>query len=474
MYQTLPRTFDELFSADGTPRSAAVALIDTLQRIGHEALEKRQRLAAAAFVQGGVTFSVYSDPSGVERAFPFDLVPRPIDARTWARLERGLQQRVIALDAFLDDVYGEQKILRDRAIPRDVIETCRGYVPAVRGIRPPFGVRIHIAGIDLVRDSDGTFRVLEDNLRCPSGVSYVLENRSVLRRALPEAFEHHSVRSVEMYPVRLREAMAALSPLGVDRPVVLTPGPFNSAYFEHGFLARRAGCELVRGDDLHVDDDRVWVKTTRGLQAVDVVYRRIDDAFLDPKAFRPESMLGVPGIVGAWAAGNVTLMNAIGNGVADDKGTYPWVPDIIRYYTGEDPILEQVETLRCREASALQHTLDRLDQLVVKRVDGAGGYDMLVGPTASAAEREAFAAQLRDDPSSYIAQPLVELSSCPIWSQGRLVPRRIDLRPYIIHSGGTPWVLPGGLTRVALTEGSYVVNSSQGGGSKDTWVEAVA
>lgn len=469
-YPHLPHTFDEFYAADGSVREHAAPVVDALGRLGSGALARRGRLADAAFVQGGVTFSVYSDPLGVEKIFPFDLVPRPIPARDWERLALGIAQRVVALNAFLHDAYGPQRIVADRALPAEVIAECVGYEPLVRDITPPKGTYIHVAGIDLIRDAEGTFRVLEDNLRCPSGVSYVLENRAVMKRALPEAFSRCRVQSVETYPVRLRDAMDAMSPSGRGRAVILTPGPYNSAYFEHGFLARRTGCGLVQGSDLHVEDERVYVKTTHGLDPVGVIYRRIDDAFLDPTYFRPDSLLGVPGLMSAYAAGNVTLMNAVGNGVADDKGTYPYVPDLIRYYLDEDPILAQVETLRCREPAQHQHVRERLDEYVVKRVDGAGGYGMLIGPTATKAEREAFRTALDLAPHSYIAQPLVELSSCPIWDGERLVPRRVDLRPYVITTGDEPWVLPGGLTRVALAEGSYVVNSSQGGGSKDTWV----
>ncbi len=469
-YEVPRATWDEYVAEDGSLRQAGAAVLGAVGALDAATLERRQALANAVFAQGGVAFSVYSDSRGVEKVFPFDLLPRPIGAGEWARLDAGLKQRVRALNLFLADVYGEGQILRDGAIPADVVEGCSAYLPQVRGIRPRDGIYVHIAGIDLVRDGDGTFRVLEDNLRCPSGVSYVIENRAVTRRAFPRAFDRLEVRGVESYPVRLREAMRALSTHDDEGAVVLTPGPFNSAYFEHGFLARSTGTPLVFASDLQVENDRVFVKTTRGLRPVDVIYRRIDDAFLDPTFFRPDSMLGVPGLMRAYAAGNVALMNAVGNGVADDKATYPYVPDIIRYYLGEAPILEQVETWRCREPDALRYVLAHLDEVVVKRVDGAGGYGMLVGPTASAAERAAFADVLRAEPTAYIAQPLVELSTCPVVADGRLAARRVDLRPYIITGPDGPWVLPGGLTRVALQAGSYVVNSSQGGGSKDTWV----
>jgi uncharacterized circularly permuted ATP-grasp superfamily protein len=469
-YSPPPDTFDEYFRADDTLQPAIDKVLYGLGSLEPDGLERKRVLADSSFVQGGVTFSVYSDSRGVEKIFPFDLMPRPVDPASWKHVERGLRQRVVALNAFIADIYGAQRVLRDGVVDRELVESCSGYIPAVRGIRPPGGVYVHISGIDLVRDGQGVFRVLEDNLRCPSGVSYVLENRAVMKRAFPRAFEKLNVLPVEAYPVKLREAMTALSPRGYDRPVILTPGPFNSAYFEHGFLARRSGTELVQGSDLEVIDERVYVKTTHGLQHVDVIYRRIDDLFLDPRVFRSDSMLGVPGLLGAYAAGNVTLMNAIGNGVADDKAIYPYVHDLIRYYLNEDPILEQVTTWRCRNPRELSHVLANLKQLVVKRVDGAGGYGMLVGPTASTRECEEFASVLRASPEAYVAQPLVELSTCPVWDGRHMVPRRVDLRPYIIMSDDDPWVLPGGLTRVALKEGSYVVNSSQGGGSKDTWV----
>ncbi|MCB9520889.1 MAG: circularly permuted type 2 ATP-grasp protein [Myxococcales bacterium] len=469
-YRPLTGAYDE-YVCDGALRDVATAVVSAMAPFDAERMRRRQELADAACVQGGVTFSVYSDARGEEKIFPFDLVPRVLTPSEWDKLHRGIRQRVVALNRFIDDLYTERRVLRDRVIPADVVDRCSGWVPQVAGVVPRGRVWVHIAGIDLVRDAHGEFLVLEDNLRCPSGVSYVLENRALMKRAAPNAFEALSIASVEAYPIRLQAAMEALSPLGAERPVILTPGRYNSAYFEHGFLARRAGAELVEGSDLIVEDDRVYLKTTAGLQLVDVIYRRIDDAFLDPRAFRPDSLLGVPGLFGAYAAGNVTLMNAIGNGVADDKAVYPYVPDLIRYYLGEDAILGQVPTFRCAEAPALDHVLKNLESLVVKQVDGAGGYGMLFGPRSTAQEREAFAAQLRATPERYIAQPVVELSACPVVDGDRLRPCRVDLRPYVITSDpDDPWVLPGGLTRVALEEGSYVVNSSQGGGSKDTWV----
>jgi uncharacterized circularly permuted ATP-grasp superfamily protein len=471
-YAPLDDAWDELFLPDGTPRDEARAIVSLLDDTTTRELKSRQRLANAAFLRGGITFSVYSDRRGVERIFPFDLIPRPVSASEFDRLNRGLTQRVIALQKLLDDLYGPQQILRDKIIPREMVEGSKGYLPALRGVRPAGGVRIHIAGIDLVRDSRGDFVVLEDNIRTPSGVSYVLENRAVMKRVYPEVFASAKVASVEHYPARLHEALASVSPAQQGEPcvVVLTPGPFNSAYFEHGFLARRMGVPLVQAADLFVHDDRLWMKTTDGPRRVDVVYRRIDDAFLDPKAFRADSLLGVPGIVGVWARGNVALANAVGNGVVDDKGIYPYIPDVIRYYLSEEPIIGQVPTYICARPADCSHVLAHLDKMVVKAVDESGGYGMLMGHQASKAERDDFAERIRDNPRKYIAQPLVELSTCPVWMGDDIAPRRVDLRPYIITGTSGPWVLPGGLTRVALTEGSYVVNSSQGGGSKDTWV----
>ena len=474
-YVVPARTWDEYLDPAGQPRPAADRVLNALGEMNGDRMQRRQSLVDAACLQGGITFSVYSDDRGEEKIFPFDLMPRMLDAAEWAGLQAGLVQRVRALNLFIEDIYTRGDILRAGVISRDVVHQCAGYQPLAEGITPPNRVWVHISGIDLVRDSAGAFVVLEDNLRCPSGVSYVLENRALMKRAFPQAFERLPIASVEPYPVRLKATMDAVCPAGSlnseCRPVILTAGRYNSAYFEHGFLARRSGAELVEGSDLVVIDERVFLKTTRGLQPVDVIYRRIDDAFLDPRAFRPDSMLGVPGLYGAYRAGNVALMNAIGNGIADDKSIYPWVPEIIRFYLNEEPLLGQVDTWRCAQPAHLSHVLANLQDLVVKQVDGAGGYGMLFGPTSTAAEREEFARVLRARPEQYIAQPVIELSTCPVVDGGRFRPCRVDLRPYILMSSPDDvWVLPGGLTRVALKEGSYVVNSSQGGGSKDTWI----
>lgn len=464
-------THDEMFGPGGAPRPGVERAVELLAAMGRAEFVRRQRIANTALLRGGITFSVRGEGKDLERIFPFDMIPRIVDAPTWERLERGLIQRVRALDAFLGDVYGDQRILGDGVVPREVVESSAGYLRQVRGMTPRHGVHVHIAGIDLVRTPSGEFLVLEDNARTPSGVSYVLENRAVMKRAIARVFESTRVRAVDEYPQRLYDALVSLAPPEADEPrvVVLTPGRYNSAYFEHSFLAGRMGCELVEASDLVVHDDRVWVKTTAGLQRVHVIYRRTDDEFIDPEVFRADSLLGVPGLVRAYAKGTVTLTNALGNGVADDKAIYPYVPAIVRYYLAEEPLLGQVETLSCARPDDCRRVLDELDRMVVKQVDASGGYGMLMGPSASRAELAAFAERIRANPRSYIAQPRVELSTCPTWVDGVIAPRRVDLRPYVI-TGRSTWVLPGGLTRVALANGSYIVNSSQGGGSKDTWV----
>ncbi len=472
-YLGLPGTYDEILT-DAGPRPEFARVVDLLARMTAEELVRHQHLAERALLNQGVTFSVYADQRGTEKIFPFCLVPRLVSAADFAHLERGLDQRLRALGAFLDDVYGDQRILTDGVIPTELVLGAAGYQPTLRGLAPPGGVRIHISGIDLIRDPAGTWRVLEDNLRTPSGVSYVVENRVISKRVFPRVLDQARVHRVDHYPTRLAQALRSVSPRGADEAVVvvLTPGPYNSAYFEHSFLARTMGLELVMAPDLFVERDRVFVRTTRGPRQVDVIYRRTDEAFLDPEVFRPDSVLGVPGLMRAYAAGNVALANAPGNGVADDKAVYPFVPDMIRFYLGEEPVLAQVPTLVCARADDRAYVIEHLDELVVKAVDEAGGYGMLMGPQASAAERADFRARILAEPRRYIAQHRIELSTCPTWigERGVLCPRRVDLRPYVLTSRDGPWVLPGGLTRVALVDGSYVVNSSQGGGSKDTWV----
>jgi uncharacterized circularly permuted ATP-grasp superfamily protein len=465
-------TWDELFEAPGEVRASLREPLSALLAARPEELGRAQALAERSLLNQGVTFSVYSDKRGSEKIFPFCLVPRVVAAGDWHPVERGIAQRIRALEAFLDDVYGAQRILKSGAIPASVVLGAKHYLPQLQGVRPPHGVRIHVAGIDLIRSPDGVFRVLEDNLRTPSGVSYVMENRAVSKRVFPTIFAAAGVRRVDHYPARLAESLRATAPAADGLAVVLTPGPYNSAYFEHTFLARTMGVELVQGSDLCVADDKVFLRTTRGLQRVVVVYRRIDDDFLDPEVFRKDSALGVPGLVRAYVKGNVTLANAPGNGVADDKAVCALVPDMIRYYLGEEPILADVPTYVCAKDEDRKYVLSHLQELVVKAVDEAGGYGMLMGPDSTAADREEFRRRIEAEPRKYVAQHRIELSTCPTWEASRnaLVARRVDLRPFVLTSPEGSWVLPGGLTRVALREGSYVVNSSQGGGSKDTWV----
>ena len=473
-YQPLPGTHDELFAPDGKVWPELSKALGALLGRTRADFARSQALAEHALLNQGVTFSVVQNDQGTEKIFPFCLLPRLISADGWARLERGLLQRLRALSMFLDDVYGEQRILAEGLIPKDLILNAKHYLPLLRHVKPPGGVRVHVSGIDLIRDPQGTFRVLEDNLRTPSGVSYVLENRLVSKRVLPRAFDAARVRRVDHYAAQLAETLRSVAPEG-DGPstmVVLTPGRFNSAYFEHSFLARTMGVELVEAQDLYVDDDRVWLRTTLGPRRVHVIYRRTDEAFLDPEVFRKDSLIGVPGLLRAYAAGKVALANAPGNGVADDKAVYAYVPEMIRFYLSEEPLLEQVPTWLCLRDDDRAFVLEHLGELVVKAVDEAGGYGMLMGPQSTAEERAEFARRIRAEPRRYIAQRRIELSTCPTWDKqsASAAPRRVDLRPYLLYGKAGPWALPGGLTRVALVEGSYVVNSSQGGGSKDTWV----
>lgn len=462
--------FDELLTPDGTPRHPALS--DGLASMSPEVLAERQRHAEEELLEKGITFAVYGHNDGNEKVWPFDIVPRPVAWDEWQKIERGLKQRIHALNLFLDDVYGDGKIMKDGVVPEELVKTAKTYRPECQGFRPPGGVWTHVVGTDLVRNHDGTIYVLEDNLRCPSGVSYVLENREIMKRVLPEAFYGSIVASIEDYPERLLETLLKTAPEQATSPtaVVLTPGVYNSAYFEHSFLAQQMGIELVNGSDLYVDDeDMVWMKTTRGLSRVDVIYRRIDDDFIDPECFRADSMLGVPGLMRAYRAKNVTLANAPGTGVADDKAVYQYVPDIIRYYLSEDSILENVPTYLCSVKADCEYVLSHLHELVVKPTNESGGYGILMGPRASKEEREACADAIRKDPRNYIAQPMLTLSTVPTVINQTLAPRHVDLRPFILY-GKETFVLPGGLTRVALKEGSMIVNSSQGGGSKDTWV----
>ena len=436
-------------------------------------MEARRAQAELFFRRIGITFAVYGDPDAAERLIPFDIVPRVIARDEWTRLERGLIQRATALNAFLTDLYGPREILRAGIIPEDLILLNPAYNPAMIGRRPVGDVWVHIAGIDLVRTGPDQFFVLEDNARTPSGVSYMLENRDVMLRLVPELFARVRIAPIETYPETLLAALQSVAPpqaIGSPTIALLTPGQANSAYYEHSFLADKLGIELVEGSDLVVVDDTVYMRTTGGRRRVDVIYRRLDDAFLDPLIFRPDSMLGVPGLMAAYFAGNVTLANAVGTGVADDKAIYSYMPEIIRFYTGEDAIIPNVPTWRCREPDALAHVLAHLPELVVKEVDGSGGYGMLIGPTASRAEINAYADRLRADPAKFIAQPTLALSTCPTMTEAGVAPRHVDLRPFVLTGTNGVRVVPGGLTRVAMREGSLVVNSSQGGGTKDTWV----
>jgi len=466
----LGSAWDEMFEAPGRPRASTARLLDALTSMPAEDLAHRAAESDRSFLDRGITFSL----SGEERPFPLDPVPRVISAEEWATVEAGVGQRVRALEALLRDVYGPGKVFDDGVIPRRLVTTSRHFHREAFGVEPPNGVRVHVAGIDLVRGTDGIFRVLEDNLRTPSGISYVIENRRNMARILPELFLAHRVRPVADYSERLLGALRAAAPAGVADPtvVVLTPGVYNSAYFEHSFLARQMGVELVEGSDLRCVNGRVTMRTTEGEAPVHVVYRRVDDQFLDPVQFRPDSLLGCPGILNAARAGRVTIANAVGNGVADDKLLYTYVPDLIRYYLGERPVLPNVTTYRPEEQGALEQVLDRLDQLVVKPVDGSGGYGLLIGPQAGQRELEAMRRLLRESPRNFVVQELVQLSTVPTLVRGRAEPRHVDLRPFAVNDGHDVWVAPGGLTRVALPAGSLVVNSSQGGGSKDTWVLA--
>ncbi len=465
--------YDELITPNGNARGYARKLIAYLRKLDEGELEARQVGAELAIKQMGITFRVYTEEEGsIDRAWPFDIIPRLIPKKEWDPIEAGLKQRVQALNLFIDDLYHKQQIIKDKVFPAEVLAESVNFREQCVGIDPPLGIWAHICGSDLVRDRDGTMYVLEDNLRVPSGVSYMLENRLVTKRVFPELFETYSPLPVDDYPSELFDTLAALSPRPGDNPeiVVLTPGIYNSAYFEHAYLAQQMGCELVEGRDLVVEkDDCVYMRNIEGLSRVDVIYRRIDDDFLDPQVFRPDSMLGVPGLFEAFAAGNVALANAPGAGVADDKVVYSYVPDIIRYYLDQEPIVPNVPTWRCMDKASLAHVVENIKDLVVKPANESGGYGMLVGPASTKAERDEFVKLIKANPRNYIAQPTLGISTVPTIDKGMLEPRHVDLRPFIL-SGKTLEVTTGGLTRVALRKGSLVVNSSQGGGSKDTWI----
>jgi uncharacterized circularly permuted ATP-grasp superfamily protein len=466
-----PAFFDEIFESLGQARDEFRPLIQGLSDLGSDKILARQKAAEQALLKAGITFTLGDDTGDSERIFPFDIIPRVVAAKDWDRIERGIKQRLQALNLFLSDVYGSQKIIDDGVVPRSLIETCPDFRKACIGLKPPRGIWCHISGTDLVRDKSGDFVVLEDNVRCPSGVSYVLENRQILKRTLPRIFEQLSIRPVDDYPMKLLEMLQWLASERTSTPrvVVLTPGRYNSAYFEHAFLAQQMGVELVTSDDLVVRDDFVYVRTTSGLERVDVIYRRIGDDYLDPEVFRAESVLGIKGLMRAYVKGNVAVANAPGTGVADDKAVYAYVEDIVRYYLSEEPILKNVKTFICSKDEDRAYVLEHLSELVVKATDGAGGYGMLIGPHSSAADREIFKNRIIANPRGYIAQPTLSLSRVPTLIGQNCEPRHVDLRPYAL-CGASIYVQPGGLTRVALKKGSLVVNSSQGGGSKDTWV----
>jgi uncharacterized circularly permuted ATP-grasp superfamily protein len=463
--------FDEMFCDDGTPRAAARLLVQRIASLGDGELRHYQQAAEQALFRMGVTFNVYGDASGTERIFPFDIIPRIIPSDEWERIDRGLRQRVHALNIFIDDIYHEQRILKDGVVPREVILSAKSYRKQCADLSPSRGIWCHVTGTDLVRGGDGQYYILEDNLRTPSGVSYVLQNREIMKRTFPQIFEQNKVRPVSDYPSHLHRMLQHIAPAGVDEPsvAVLTPGVYNSAYFEHSFLAKFMGVELVEGRDLAVLDGYLMMRTTKGFERVDVLYRRIDDDFLDPTTFRSDSLLGIPGIMDVYKAGRVSLANAPGTGIADDKVVYAYVPKIIKYYIGEDPIIPNVPTYVCWEDKERRYVLENLNKLVVKAANESGGYGMLVGPHSTAEQCEKFKDAINADPRNYIAQPTLALSRAPVIVDDHFEGRHVDLRPYVLY-GKDIFVLPGGLTRVALKKGSLVVNSSQGGGSKDTWV----
>jgi len=468
-YRSPPATYDEMFD-DSDVRPGYLGVRRQMGRLSGDEVRVRADYLSHTYLDQGVTFDI----GGEERPFPLDIVPRLIEAETWSQVESGVAQRVQALEAFLADIYGEGQAFLDGVIPRRVVTSSPHYLRVASGIHPPAGVRVHVAGIDLIRGADGGFRVLEDNVRIPSGVSYVMTNRRAMSAALPEVFAHHRIRPVSQYPAKLLAALRACAPSGVTDPVVvvLSPGAYNPAYFEHALLARLMGTRLVEGRDLVAQRGRVMVRTTDGPRPVHVIYRRVDDDFLDPVHFRRDSVLGVPGLLNAARGGNVTIANAVGNGVADDKLVYTYLPDLIRYYLGEDPILPNVDTWRMEDPHHREEVLDRLGELVLKPVNGAGGKGIVIGPRATKGELDLLRQKLIDDPRGWIAQPVVQLSTVPTLIGGQMAPRHVDLRPFAVNSGDKVWVLPGGLTRVALPEGELIVNSSQGGGSKDTWVLA--
>ena len=470
---TKPAAFDEMHAPDGSVRPAYAALAAWLKTTPQDVLDYRRSEAEFIFRRIGITFAVYGEAEAQERLIPFDIIPRIVTNDEWKRLGRGLEQRVNAINAFLRDVYTKREILRAGVVPEELVYRNEAFRPEMNHQKVPHDIYVAIAGIDLVRTNPDEFYVLEDNTRVPSGVSYMLENREIMMRLFPELFEAHAVEPVENYVDDLLATLISIAPASAPREpnvVIMTPGIYNSAYYEHSFLADKLGVELVEGRDLFVKGNVVYMRTTEGPKRVDVLYRRVDDDFIDPLTFRPDSVLGIPGLMSAYQAGNITLANAVGTGVADDKAVYSYVPDFIKFYLGEEPLLKNVPTWRCREADHLKYVLDKLPELVVKEVHGSGGYGMLIGPAADAATIEKFRAKLKHDPSNFIAQPTLALSTCPTLVKEGVAPRHVDLRPFVLTGRDRVRIVPGGLTRVALKEGSLVVNSSQGGGIKDTWV----
>lgn len=470
-YIEQPRVWDEMFSAAGI-RPTYQHFVSAIQNLSADEMTHKDELAKKLFMSQGITFTVYSSGEGIEKIFPFDIIPRILEAAEWKHIESGIKQRLKALNIFLKDIYNQQFIIKDGIVPAKLIYSCPNFVRQMVNVNVPFDIYTHISGIDLIRDHDGTYYVLEDNLRTPSGVSYMLENRSITYRIFPDLLPKNNVRSVKDYPDLLLKNLVALANRQKSDPtvVLLTPGIYNSAYFEHTTLARLMGIELVEGSDLVVDNHRVYMKTTTGLKQVDVIYRRVDDDFIDPLVFRGDSMLGVPGLYGAYRTGHVALVNAMGNGVADDKAVYSYVPAMIRYYLNEEPILKNVPTYQLGEPENRKLVFESMDKMVIKKTNESGGYGMLIGSAATQKEMDDFKIAIEDDPRSFIAQPIISLSSAPCYINGVLQPRRVDLRPYALYGPDGIDIVPGGLTRVALKEGSLVVNSSQGGGSKDTWV----
>lgn len=464
-------TWDEMY-ANNELREQYRNVMEFMQQLSIEELNKKEEMAKRLFMSQGITFTVYSSGEGIEKIFPFDIIPRIITAPEWAHIEKGIAQRLKALNLFLKDVYHNQFIIKDKVVPANMVYSCAHYLREMHNFPVPYDIYVHIAGIDLIRNNDGSFYILEDNLRTPSGVSYMLENREITKRLFPDLLPDNNVRSVMEYPALLRKNLKSLSPRHNNNPtiVVLTPGMYNSAYFEHTTLARLMGVELVEGRDLVVDNHKVYMKTTLGLQQVDVIYRRVDDEYLDPLAFRPESTLGVSGIMSAYRKGNVAIVNAVGNGVADDKAIYSFVPKMIRYYLNEEPILKNVPTYQLGNPEEREYVFSNVEKMVIKKTNESGGYGMLMGNSSSDEEIKNYLEAVMSDPRQFIAQPIINLSSAPCYMNGKLQPRRVDLRPYALCSPNGIEIVPGGLTRVALREGSLVVNSSQGGGSKDTWV----